>query len=58
MNLKWPVPNVTCSCGQILYKWEEVVEHFQRHRDTQDHMTKLQQAIRAEMEKPAPRWHA
>ena len=35
MDLALPMPNVVCRCGQVLFSWDAVQRHFERHQAEQ-----------------------
>lgn len=32
MNIDYPLPNVVCRCGTLLFSWADVLEHWENHR--------------------------
>ena len=46
MDLKFPTPNVTCRCGTLLFRWDDVLEHWRRHREEQANADKMQHMMK------------
>jgi len=54
MNIDFPIANVACRCGQLLYDWKEVVKHWTEHRAAK-RAAEEYQAMIDEQIKRAPR---
>lgn len=45
MDLTFPVANVTCHCGVLLWSWKDVTAHWDRHRNEREGMERAQDML-------------
>lgn len=45
MELGYPLPNVVCRCGTLLFSWDKVLEHWARHQEELKSMAEHQKLM-------------